>query len=101
MTAPASNQSEPSRTPASCDACRLNSARDVDIVVGFMVWLPSIITVSLGAAMALGNGILVVGVCVLTPVLVSLFLSMGTVRRLALVDALRRGLSAMGVLRAW
>jgi len=100
MTTSDSNQSTASRTPASCDVCRSDGARDVDIIVGFVVWLPSIIALSLGGAVALGNGFLVAAVCVLAPVVVSLFLSMGTARRLALVDALNRGLVAVGVLRA-
>jgi len=100
MTASPPNQSTSSHTPASCDVCRSDGARDVDIIVGFVVWLPSIMALSLGAALALGNGFLVAAVCVLAPGVVSLFLSMGTARRLALVDALKRGLVAVGVLRA-
>ena len=100
MTASPPNQSTSSHTPASCDVCRSNGARDVDIIVGFVVWLPSVIFLSVGVAAALGNEFLVAAVCVLAPVVVSLFLSMGTARRLALVDALKKGLVAVGVLRA-
>lgn len=100
MTTLDPNQSTASRTPASCDVCRSDGARDVDIIVGFVVWLPSIMAFSLGGAVTLGNGFLLAAVCVLAPVVVSLFLSMGTARRLALVDALKRGLVAVGVLRA-